>query len=159
MGLLRRHEKTPHVEDTAREEESETPKEQESSAIKCSKCDFSSKSKAHLTNHIQSNHVQRTKNSTCRFWQNGYCRYTEEDCRFSHTIYMENKKKMCYYGLNCRNPNCTFYHPKPCDFQENCRNVNCTFFHFGYEPFLDMISMTEFPPLNTRNFNPRMSWY
>ena len=114
--------------------------------------------RANLTNHIRSNHGQRAEKFACKFWLNGYCFYSDEECRFSHNEPVESNK-ICFFGFNCTKPNCAFYHPKPCNFQQNCRNANCTFWHFGNESFLDMSSMREFPPLNSKKFNPRMMWY
>ena len=67
MGLLRRHEKTPHAANSAPEPEIQLPQEQEPTSIKCTKCDFSSDTRANLTNHIRSNHGQRTKKFDCKF--------------------------------------------------------------------------------------------
>ena len=162
MGLLKRHENTQHIPGSIPQpgKENRMSKAQKSSRMKCNKCDFVCESKANLTNHVQNSHVLRKNSSIpCKFWQNGYCRYSEEMCRFSHSM-NENMNKICYFGIYCKKPDCVFVHQKPCNFQQNCRNSNCNFFHFQNEPFLDMNSRTEFPPLQAKSsFKPWMMWF
>ena len=131
---------------------------------KCRECNYQAETVDILINHIQDDHANvhlRRRTVSCEFWMNGFCKFTEIECKFLHKETSRNQKTNCLYGMNCRKgPGCPFYHPQPCHFQQNCRNANCRFWHFNnQESFLDLESTMEFPPLQAkRGFQPWMMW-
>ena len=109
----------------------------------------------------------RKKTERCRFYERGFCRYSEEDCKALHI-----DPPVCRYQLQCPYwPNCKFVHTntapnKPCRYQENCRNFYCNFEHYGQSGdnyFLGEnlnvpdFNFQNFPPLNHQNFHPARS--
>ena len=136
--------------------------EQEHSArqkITCNKCSFQCETKDMLKQHVEVEHKKYQRKRSCSFWLNGYCMFSDEECKFSHEEPVMDQNAICSYGMNCRKSNCAFNHPNPCHFQQNCRNPNCRFWHFNQEYFLDLDSVMEFPPLQTKSFKPWTQWF
>ena len=127
--------------------------------ISCSRCNFLCETKDILKQHVEKEHIKYQRKRPCTFWLNGYCLYSDEECRFSHEEPEMDQNTICSYGMNCRKTNCVFNHPKPCHFQQNCRNSNCRFWHFNQEYFLDLESVMEFPPLQPKSFKSWTQWF
>ena len=118
-------------------------------SIYCGMCDFKSQSKIQHMKHMKvaMGHIQHNKadekGKLCSFFQKGICKFDQNTCRFAHPVV-----KPCRFQEKCwKWPNCPFSHDDqiPCKYQENCSRQNCTYIHF--QPFLDINSFQDFPPL------------
>ena len=130
--------------------------------IACDRCEFITTNKTNLTWHKEAMHsseeIYQQKNQNirkvsqpCSFWLNGFCRYSEQECRFSHRNVIQ-----CRYQMDCRAwPDCRFAHDETpaCYFQENCLNYNCPFEHYsGNENHF--LGNVQVPKMNFQNFPP-----
>ena len=105
----------------------------------------------------QHNDRVNKKLKTCKFWFNGFCKFSDQQCRFLHRI-----PPRCKFQLECVAwPNCRFTHEEEyiradCRYQENCRNYDCQFVHYNStnEHFLG--AGQAFPEMNMQNFPPLM---
>ena len=115
-------------------------------------------------NNIRNNNdqppISKKVQKMCTFWFNGYCRYSDNECRFVH-----NNHPRCKYQMDCLAwPDCKFSHDEnysACHYQEKCRRQNCQFEHFNYnsEHFLEVGQSP--PEMNVHNFphlNPNQDY-
>ena len=86
----------------------------------CIKCDLNFDSSDHLREHRITTHDKdirknpprrrtvntRKINKTCYFWNTGFCKYADLDCKFLH----ESSTDECRYGEGCNNYQCPFFH-------------------------------------------------
>ena len=86
----------------------------------CIKCDLNFDSSDHLREHRITTHDKdirknpprrrtvntRKINKTCYFWNTGFCKYADLDCKFLH----ESSTDECRYGQGCNNYQCPFFH-------------------------------------------------
>ena len=143
-GLLRRHLRIHHSENTPE--------------YKCNKCKYEAQSKAQLKKHIENNHTdicepEENKEEICKFWMRNSCmfgsqckfkhpiacRYRQncwykESCKFYHVEFLEvdAPRRQCKFGERCSRPDCRYSHQQvECKYQERCnRRFNCSFKHF-----------------------------
>ena len=132
----------------------------------CDQCQFTTttavnlawhKEAMHTTqNNQQNNHqpsISKKVQKMCNFWFNGFCRYSDIECRFLH-----KNPPRCKFQMDCMAwPNCNFYHDEnysrgACHYQEKCRRQNCMFEHFNVnsEHFLGGGQLP--PEMNIHNF-------
>ena len=137
----------------------------------CDECDFCTVSNINLNWHKEAMHSRRTNqfngqdnnkvDKLCPFLLNGFCRYSDQQCRYSH-----NNNNWCKFQMECKAwPNCRFIHSEgfsapACYYQENCMKFNCPFEHYsrndghflGRGQSVPEMNVNNFPPLNqTRN--------
>ena len=86
---------------------------------------------------VQDNSTQN-KTRTCKYFLRKKCRYTDEECHYSHTVIRKEVLCRFYKAGTCRyQERCGFMHPPHCEaFLENkndrpngCFKSNCEFFH------------------------------
>ena len=154
-----------------------------SEPLACEKCNFSTTKKINLKWHMEAMHrpennfmkharndenTERRRNKICSFYLNGFCRYSEQQCKFRH-----ESPPRCRYQMDCAAwPDCGFTHDAidnvmACHYQERCRSNNCQFTHFGSngERFLGRgqpvpaMNMHNYPPLfPNQGMNQRGRW-
>ena len=174
MGLFRRHMKTVHllnVDNTQKTKEGEVP-----GGLNCSVCGFCASNSTHLKNHQMSQHgghnviycglcdfksetksqhmkhmkvamghkqkMTKNKANICEYFLNGFCKFDRNTCHFTHP---STKPHSFNKGSN-------YWQTQegvPCMYQEYCERMDCSFIHF--QPFLDLNSFQEFPPIRTNN--------
>ena len=108
--------------------------------FQCGMCEFKGNKKVDLAWHTEDIHKRKEtqhgeeKKETrevCKFWQRGYCRFRENQCRFQH-----GGLQRCFQGQSCTYwPYCKFSHSSDeetrnmCRYQNSCRRNDCQFFH------------------------------
>ena len=138
--------------------------------LHCDKCNFSTTLEINLKWHKEAMHrsehnnrnnsrtnqnQERMRNQLCNNYLNGFCRFSDQQCRFLH-----QSPPRCRYQMDCAAwPNCRFTHDDinnlmACRYQERCRNFNCQFTHFSPNGARFLGKGQPVPAMNLQNFPP-----